>query len=65
MFADKEFWTICLVSNYNANSIAYNDVKFKRGRVILYNITIVIYCILEGLNERYTRKSSLVYNGPW
>ena len=38
MCADKEFWTICLISEYNANFIAYNDAKFKRECVILYNI---------------------------
>lgn len=38
MCADKEFWTICLISDYNANFIAYNDEKFKRECVILYNI---------------------------
>ena len=38
MCADKEFWTICLISDYNANFIAYNDETFKRECVILYNI---------------------------
>jgi hypothetical protein len=41
-----------LVSNYNANCIAYNDVKFEQERVLLYNIRFkVTYYILEGLNR--------------